>query len=344
MSVFLGGVWRAPGGRGEPPAAAQADFRVGVPAGGVTVSRASGGTRFDVSGNLAEIASTNSQRVDFNPANLTVRGLLIEPTRTNLLTHPRSVGDAGWTRVNVTYTAVAARNGAANQAAQLAENVGTGQKFVRQSAAISYTAGERYTHSAILRAETHSFAQLVMTATAFGSTVFQTFDLAAGALGSAGVDNTGAGMIPLGGGDWLCWVSGDATATTTGDFATIALVASASAGRNAAYTGVGNTIVAQFPQIEIGAGPSSRVLPPVGSPAASTRATETATLAAPDGSYDALIQDNAGAEWRLAETVSGGAYALVPRAGQPFFHISRARLFPASVLSAAQRAALEVPA
>jgi hypothetical protein len=150
-------------------------------------------------------------------------------------------------------------------------------------------------------------------------------------------------MIPLGGGDWLCWVSGDATATTTGDFATIALVASASAGRNAAYTGVGNTIIAQFPQIELGAGPSSRVLPPVGSPAASTRAAETATLfvPGPDRTVRLLRQDLAGAEWSDASVVSN-AIALTPRAGQTAIRV--ARVWEVGALSAAQETNLGVAA
>jgi len=328
MSVFLGGVWRAPGGRGEPPAAVQADFRAGVSAVGVTVSRASGGTRFNSAGNLEEVTSTDSQRVDFNPANLTVRGLLVEPTRTNIFTDPRHAG----VLVNVidaaglTPTLIGAetRRGVEGAAIQWT-GTGTGGVHRVRVTTLSSINPSGATSQATL------FTQV---AAGSWSASFLAAGLRVRGTGSAGTI-TLTSALPSGAFARLSG-SGALTAGSRGIELNIQTTASQAVDVTLWFGGL---------QVEETADPpSSLILPPVGSPAASTRAVETATLAAPNGSYDALIQDNAGAEWRLAETVSGGAYALVPRAGQPFFHIARARLFPAGVLSAAQRAALEVPA
>lgn len=86
------------------------------------------------------------------------------------------------------------------------------------------------------------------------------------------------------------------------------------------------------PQIEFGPVISSRSLPPVGSPAISTRAADSAVLNVVNGTYDVLVQDTAGGEWRPGEVVSAGTYAITPRAGRS--HVRRVRLYPPGTAAA----------
>ncbi|TWA70710.1 hypothetical protein FBZ84_102260 [Azospirillum baldaniorum] len=91
------------------------------------------------------------------------------------------------------------------------------------------------------------------------------------------------------------------------------------------------------PQVETGSTPTSFIPTTT---ASATRPAETVTLAVPSGSYDVLVQDWAGAEWRNAVAVSG-SYSLTPRASMR--HVGRVRFYPAGLLSAEAKTALQVP-
>jgi hypothetical protein len=49
------------------------------------------------------------------------------------------------------------------------------------------------------------------------------------------------------------------------------------------------------------------------------------TLAVADNTYDVLVQDTAGGEWRAGEVVTGSSYPITPRSGQR--HVRRVRLY-----------------
>lgn len=325
--------WTAVAAFGPRPVV-RADWRGGVAVSGVTVSRASPGTAI-LSGALVEFGS-NTQRVGDT-------GLLIEPAATNLLTNPRTVGALGWTNALITSLAVPALNGIADQAAQLTDNVGAGAKFTRQTVGIAYTSGLTYRFQVIARAGTHGIVQLVYSAAAFGTTRFQNFDLANGVLGTGGPDNTAQGMIPLGGGNYLCFVESVATASVTAEFSTISMVSAFNSPRGQTYVGTGSTIIVQFPMISAGAGETSLVLPPTETPGSATRAAETATLFVPgaDRTVRLLRQDLNGFEWSNANVVSN-AVTFTPRAGQNAVRVARA--WELGALSPAQETNLGVAA
>jgi hypothetical protein len=78
----------------------------------ITFTRASTATFFDSAGVL-QSAAIDVPRFDYNPATLAAQGLLIEESRTNLLTYSEEFDNASWAKLNssVTANAVVAPDG-----------------------------------------------------------------------------------------------------------------------------------------------------------------------------------------------------------------------------------------
>ena len=73
----------------------------------ITFTRASTATRFNASGVLTSEA-INAARFDYDPVTLAPKGLLIEESRTNLLTYSEQFDNAAWTKTRSSITADAA--------------------------------------------------------------------------------------------------------------------------------------------------------------------------------------------------------------------------------------------
>lgn len=99
-----------------------------------TVTRSGEATRFNSLG-LVETVGANRPRFDYDPATLALKGLLIEESRQNTVTHSADFTNASWAKQTITATASAgtAPNGA-NVATKLVPNAGLGG-----SAAYVYT-------------------------------------------------------------------------------------------------------------------------------------------------------------------------------------------------------------
>jgi hypothetical protein len=81
------------------------DFTTGVLDSRVTVARSlNTATRVNSSG-LIEIVNANLPRFDYDPVTLAAKGLLIEETRTNLLTYSSEFDNASWVKSSTTVTA-----------------------------------------------------------------------------------------------------------------------------------------------------------------------------------------------------------------------------------------------
>ena len=81
------------------------DFTTGVLDPRVTVARLlNTATRVNSSG-LIEIVNANLPRFDYDPVTLAAKGLLIEETRTNLLTYSSEFDNASWVKSSTTVTA-----------------------------------------------------------------------------------------------------------------------------------------------------------------------------------------------------------------------------------------------
>jgi hypothetical protein len=72
------------------------DFLTGSMPGGVTFTRASGGTYFDSTGTM-QTASSNTPRLDYDPVTLAPKGLLLEEARTKAIRNSSNTGAASGT-------------------------------------------------------------------------------------------------------------------------------------------------------------------------------------------------------------------------------------------------------
>ena len=116
----------------------------------ITFTRASTATYFDATGTL-QSAAIDDPRLDYDPATLAARGLLIEEQRTNLATYSAALDDAlGWapqSGLTVTANAITSPDGTLS-AERLASN-GISQGFLDKTFAI--TSGTTYTFSCFFK-------------------------------------------------------------------------------------------------------------------------------------------------------------------------------------------------
>jgi len=315
---------------GLPPFGARvpgADFRDGVLPSNVTFSRASGGTYFNSSGTLVEVG-TDTPRFDHDPITLAPLGLLIEVSSTNLARNPRGegavagvIGSGGAMPTNwaveaavsgltsEVVTANAVRAGIPGVVLRVfGTATETGNHVMRLGGDVTATGVTTITFSAYLRREASG-----------GSTPQTRWHIG----NHAGV---GPFINPVPGINKLVLGSRTWTYTSSVNRMT-ALWLSVDNGDS-----IDETVFVGAPQMATESAPSSCIFPQPGVQQVSTRAGETVTLAVADGTYDVLVQDAAGGEWRTDVVVTGGAYQITPRAGQR--HVRRVRLYPPGTAAA----------
>lgn len=83
--------------RSQPSLPALYDFTQGSLPGGVAFSRSSDGYYVNAAGDRA-LATAGQARLDHDPSNLTARGLLLEPSGSNLLHWNQDLSTSDWTR------------------------------------------------------------------------------------------------------------------------------------------------------------------------------------------------------------------------------------------------------
>ena len=174
------------------------------------VLRASVATFIDSDG-LMKTAPANQLRWFYHPVTRKALGMLIEPTRTNLLWHSRDLTQAQWSKTNATITANSANAADGTAALDLVTATGAGGE-VKQS--ITITAGQRVAASVYARAGATGW--VLATITEGTNVVTAWFNLLTGVKGS---NTAGGGQVvyarhdieDIGGGLYRCVV----TATTT---------------------------------------------------------------------------------------------------------------------------------
>ena len=174
---------------------------------GVTFTRSSAATYFNSSGVLST-AGSNAPRFDYDPVTLAAKGLLIEESRTNLVSYSEDIDNAFWNKFGTTVSAnaTAAPNGTTTADKIIEDTSNGGHQFAKGMGTIVGT----YTISAYVKAAGRYKGYLQFYSTGGNANIF--FNLQAGTI----VSGSGT-MTAVGNG----WYRVTATATFTSAVATI---------------------------------------------------------------------------------------------------------------------------
>lgn len=260
------------------PASLDLNFMTGTMPSGLTFTRASTAWAYNSAGVLTSYA-TDAPRLDYDPASLAARGLLVEEARTNLALQSSTYTDATWAKAQSTATAAAAlAPSGATDGTALLETATTGVHNFNQP--LSTTNATAYTLSIYAKPNGRNFLQIFFFSTGFGTAHFANFDLSLGVLGTAGGSAT-ATMAPAGNGWYRCSITCTATATSASSGYGFSTIISAAAARNASHAGSTSAgLYCWHAQCEAGSFATSPI--PTAS-AAVTRAADVCSM--PTGSW-----------------------------------------------------------
>lgn len=237
--------------------------------GGMTVSRASGGSYVDSNG-LIQVAGNNTPRFDYNPLTLAARGLWIEEQRTNL--NPESIdrGTTGTSTNGVTLTDYTVKGRTMVRATGQPPN--PGMHYFFGGSAIPAGSTVHYLQAMVGPSST-GFVQLTTSGNHANDTpnTYLNFNTSTGAVAAAGsaisnvmVEDWGSGIYRIG------FAFTTQATPTSGGAGIISYCSGAGDGRLPSGTFTG-TIVAGALQLEVGSYPTSYI-PTAGT--AATRALE----------------------------------------------------------------------
>ena len=247
----------------------------------ITFSRASGGTYLGSDG-LLKTASTNVPRIEY-AADGTVKGLLIEEQRTNLVTYSEDFTDASWSKSNTATLAVDATGpDGETSAVTLVDSGAGGTANVNLIVVATVATSTTYTYSVFAKADQLSFLCLrtFIFTTGDGITYF---DLANGSVGTTAAAHT-ADIQDFGNGWYRCSITFTTDASdTSGQI--INYVAAADGGAGAPTVDLDGTssILIYGAQLEAGSFPTSYIST---SGSAATRSADIATIPVSDFGYN----------------------------------------------------------
>jgi hypothetical protein len=166
---------------------------------------------------VLQTAAINAPRFDYAPTTQTPLGLLVEESRTNLLTYSEQFNNAAWTktRASITANAVVSPDGTVD-ADKLVDDTASGSHTVRNATSVTITSGTTLTASVFAKAAEGAFI-IVGIGDGGGVNISRsTFNLSTGAITSsttaaANVSAPIPSIAPVGNGWYRCSV----TATVT---------------------------------------------------------------------------------------------------------------------------------
>lgn len=240
----------------------------------ITFTRASTATRTNANGLLETVAS-GSPRIDYAPVTLACKGLLIEESRTNLLTYSEQFDNAAWskTRSSITPNVATAPDGTVT-ADKLVEN--TTATATHQVSYSITKAASAITYTGRICAKNAERTEIAVLFTDFGgndaSVLVNLSTGATSALATSGTFASASAVVTqLPNGWWDCKLTATSSTSTT-----LALLVRIVSAGNIQYTGDGTSgLYIWGAQLEAGSFPTSYI--PTTS-AQVTRAADSATM------------------------------------------------------------------
>ena len=234
-------------------------------------------TRVNSSG-YVETVNADVARFDYDPVTKVCKGLLIEASKSNLLTYSQLFSDVVWikTNANITDNALTSPSGSVD-AGKMIETTATGQHWMRQEKTV--VANTAHTVSLYAKAGERDKIRFGILNNALSSGAFAQFNLTTGVISGQTTAGTATNitysMVAAGNGWYRCAVTAivDASSTVITPFIGIL-----DASGNASYTGDGTSgFYAWAGQMEAGAFPTSYI------PTTTTSLTRNADVATMTG-------------------------------------------------------------
>jgi beta-glucanase (GH16 family) len=312
------------------------DWSPGTATGSETVTRSGTATYINSSGNRVA-ATANTPRIDYSgESSNSVLGILVEPASANRATQSRNLL-SGWGQSNL----------------NIASNDGTGMDGANSLYSFTQTAiggsfgrtvaipdAAKLTATWYLKPGTGRWVFLTMHKNDFSSAVHCWFDLQTGLPGATSVSGSAfTGLIRSGRklANGICECTMTAQAVT--GFTEIFLQCNMASADNTWDGTSGHIRYFDSVQLETSGAMTSYI--PADATVPVTRGAETVTVPMVNGSYDIMVVDSAGGEWRNAVTVSGGVYTITPKTGKR--HVRKVAAYAAGALTAAEKDALAAP-
>lgn len=183
----------------------------------ITFNRSSRATYFDKTG-ILKTAEVDKPRIDYDPVTGVCKGLLIEESRTNLLTYSEQFNNNAWSKTfsTISMNAAVAPDGTMT-ADKLIENSGTVIPYISINPVISVTQGSYYTFTLYAKEDLTSvkrYLTLLFPYSVFGTNVRATFNLGDGTSTQFNSPFS-VSIIPVGNGWYRCSITALAVVTTS---------------------------------------------------------------------------------------------------------------------------------
>jgi hypothetical protein len=302
-----------------------------------SVSRFSTAVRFDAAGRRQTIQA-HAMRFDYSPVSpYPYLGVRVEPASINLL-QQTSTFAAPWFANNATVTnsSTVGLDGFTPMKL-ITATAASGSRIEQGTSASTFAAGSQVTVTLYAKKGTHDWIFTSLQKLDWTDGSHSWFNLSTGLFG-----NDFSGTSPFTTASRTVRLLNNSiyeikvTYNTTGQTgATLQISIDSGDGAFQGGSGVLNaTCLLDGVQFETGSG--SSYIPRLA--AEETRPAEVLSVPLANNTYDIMVRDPAGGEWRNAVVVSNGAYTVAPRAGQ--IHVTQVSAYVAGSLTADQKATL----
>lgn len=278
--------------------------------GRITFTRASTATRTNANG-LIETVASGAPRIDYDPVTLACKGLLVEESRTNLLTYSEAQDDAAWAKTVYTVTASAATAPDGTTTADLLDEATTASTERKSlSPAATITASGTYTGSVYIKAAGRGYAQIRLS-NRNGTTSICYFTVNLSTLatvnsGTSGGTLSSVSAVSVGNG----WVRVVVTGVLASDVTSASLAVYSHDGSSTTFVGVpGSGVYVWGAQLEAGTFATSYI------PTTSAQVTRAADVASMTGAnFSSWFRQDQGSfvlDARLVGQAASGAPAVL---------------------------------